>query len=99
MLVKMVKIRILDKASNMQASTRKKKDPQLGKTVLWKQQYLYIEMMLSSIPNTDFLPVIAVLYVSVTTVVIVRQTFSISTLFLNLIQTEWRGKVLSRAII
>lgn len=50
-----------------------KKHPQFRKTFLWKWQYLYIEMMLSSIPNTDFVPVIAVFYVSVTTVVTGRQ--------------------------
>lgn len=50
-----------------------KKHPQFRKTFLWKWQYLYIEMMLSSIPYTDFVPVIAVFYVSVATVVMGRQ--------------------------
>lgn len=50
-----------------------KKPPQSGKAVLWKLQYLYIETTLFSIPYTDFVPVIAVFYVSVTTVVIGRQ--------------------------
>lgn len=65
-----------------------KKHPQFGKTVLWKWQYLYIEMT-----------VIAVFYTSVTTVVIGRQNHLHKHFVLNLIQTEWRGKVLSRAII
>lgn len=51
-----------------------KKHLQFGKTVLWKLQYLYIEMMLCSIPNTDFVQVVAVFYVSVTTAVIGRQS-------------------------